>query len=192
MSQVCFGCAYGLTGLSPKTAPTAANVGDILGVCWECGVLGCYEHAERDATSGKWMCFSSIATALWGSSQQDQTGAQPTSDAIQSFADSADFHARFPELALASEPAKLRFREDYSLLWRILENAGRPTGDDRALDLLADSLGVANFVVRGTAEFQPKYPQTARWDKQAPTPGQVARAVLIRDLAEALGEGLDA
>lgn len=189
MTQVCFGCAYGLTGLSPKLVPTAANVGDILGVCWECGVLGCYEHAERDATSGKWRCFTSIANALFGSSQQDQTGA-PSPDATQSFADTSDFQARFPELALASEPARLRFRGEHSRLSRILESAGRPADDARALELLADSLGVADFVVRGTQELRPKYSLTAGWGEQAPTPDQVAHAVLTRSLAEALGEGL--
>jgi hypothetical protein len=189
MTQLCYGCAYGLTGLSPTLVPSAANVGDILGVCWECGVLGCYEHAERDATSGKWRCFASIANALFDSSQQDQATAPLPSDASQSFADSADFQARFPELALASEPARLRFRENDRRLSRILENAGRPA-DYRALELLADSLGVADFVIRGTPDFRPKYLITTQPYEPVPAPEQVARAVLIRSLAEALGEGL--
>jgi hypothetical protein len=188
MTGVCYGCAYGLTGLTPTLVPTAANVSDILGVCWECGVLGCYEHAQRDATSGKWMCFTSIANALFDSSQQDQASAPPPPDTAQSFADSADFQARFPELALASQPARLRFRQDDRRLSRILENAGRPAYD-RALELLADSLGVADFVVRGTAESEPKYLITTVPHERAAAPERMARAVLIRSLAEALGEG---
>ena len=188
MAQVCYGCAYGLTGLSPTLVPSEANIGDILGVCWECGVLGCYEHAERDATSGKWRCFTSIANALFDGSQQDQASAPPPPDAAQSFADSANFQARFPELALASEPARLRFRQNDRRLSRILENAGRPA-DYGAPDLLADSLGVADFVIYGAAGFRPKYPTTTVPYERPPAPEQVARAVLISSLAEALGEG---
>jgi hypothetical protein len=191
MTQVCYGCAYGLTGLTPTLVPSAANVGDILGVCWECGVLGCYEHAERDATSGKWRCFTSIADALFDSSQQDQTTAPPPPDAGRSFADSADFEARFPELALASESARLRFRENDRRLSRILGNSGRPVSY-RALQLLADSLGVADFIVRGSGNFRPKYLITTQPYEPGPTSEQVARAVLIRSLAEALGEGFNA
>jgi hypothetical protein len=184
MSQVCFSCGYGLPGLTPKLMPPAAGAGDVLGVCWECGVLGCYEHAQRDATSGKWRCFSSIATALFDSSQRDAPGASPRSGGDQLFADSADFEARLPELAHAS--ARLRIRDDP--LPPILERAGRQV-DYRARQLLADSLGVAEFIVHGTEESRPRYLTTARPYEQAPASEDVARAVLIPVLAEAV-EGM--
>jgi hypothetical protein len=181
----CFACAHGLTACTPSYVPTAASSGDILGVCWECHVMGCYEHAERDATSGKWMCFPSIASALFSSAQQQAGAPVPASPADQPFARSADFEARFPALSNASRALRMSFRERSNLLWPTSNlGSGRITND--AGELLADALGVAEFIVYGSEEFRPTYIGRDEFRAAEPMAREVARAVLTRDLAEML------
>jgi hypothetical protein len=178
----CFGCAYGLTTTTPTVVPSAASLNDILGVCWECHVLGCSQHAERDSTSGKWKCFSSVATATL-TSAQSQAGAQPsTPQADQAFADSQDLESRFPQLARASEPVRLKYQRRRSNLMAALGDGARRY-NEQAAHLLADALGIAEFIVYGTEELRPSYMTDAERSRAAE---DVARAVLIRDLAEAL------
>lgn len=147
--------------------------------------MGCYEHAERDATSGKWMCFPSIASALFTSAQQQAGAPVPAPPADQPFARSADFEARFPALSNASRALRMSFRERSNLLWPTSNlGSGRITND--ASELLADALGVAEFIVYGSEEFRPTYIGRGEFRVPERMAREVARAVLTRDLAEML------
>lgn len=182
----CFACAHGLTACTPVYVPMAAASGDVLGVCWECHVLGCYEHAERDAASGKWNCFPSIANALLQSAQQLATGATTSAlQAGQPFTSSRDFDVRFPSLSNASRSSRLKFKERRSDLVSNFGLRFQPR-NDAAVELLGDALGVAEFVVYGTEESRPTYmgPDELRPSDAMAT--AVANTVLTRDLAERL------
>src|SRR5919204_542308 len=134
MVAACWGCAMGIApvGVTPAAMPL-----DPLGACWECHVFGCRAHGERDAGSGKWLCYASVDKALAASA-----GLPDPSAPTVSFADSDDFTRRFSDLANAT-----RQHRQY---WRSGPGEGRlgsylartqMRGETR-WDLLADALGV--------------------------------------------------
>lgn len=122
MAARCWACEIGLTpiGYLPEELS-----GDPVGACWECHVFGCLAHAERDAGSGKFLCFPSVATALSASS-----GLEEFEPEIR-FAP-GEWEERLPRLASETEEAR-----GY---WR----AGR--GEGRLATTLSDSEWPLNFV----------------------------------------------
>jgi hypothetical protein len=128
-------------GFAPEHLPL-----DPLGTCWECHVFGCPAHAERDAGSGKYMCFPSVATALGASA-----GLEDFAPAVR--LEGSKWRERFPRLAIATEDERRHFSsgEGEGDLGRILGSIS-----DRQVDffLLADALGIVSFLDRETTQPQ--------------------------------------
>jgi hypothetical protein len=62
-SAFCFGCAFGLAQMGTMPADPYAVL-QPLGACWDCGVFGCSQHAQREQGAYKWVCVSSVVKAL--------------------------------------------------------------------------------------------------------------------------------
>jgi hypothetical protein len=128
-------------GVAPVGVSRDALPLDPLGACWECHVFGCRGHGERDAGSGKWLCYPTVATALAVSAGVAEVGLTATR-----FADSREFQQRFTRLAQATA--------DYRSYWlsgsgegRLRAYRQRPELRDTRWDLLADAVGVGAFLV---------------------------------------------
>jgi hypothetical protein len=122
-------------GFAPERLPL-----DPLGTCWECHVFGCPAHAERDAGSGKYMCFPSVATALGASA-----GLEDFAPAVK--LEHGEWRERFPRLAVATADERRHWSsgEGEGDLGRVLGSIS-----DRQIDffLLADALGIVSFLNR--------------------------------------------
>lgn len=99
MSADCWGCAVNISA--------TGKTGSALGVCVNCGVLGCAGHAERDKVSHKWKCLASVVQAVSNGAGIDDEDAVPAQDVVQSV---EDFERRFPVFAEASAHTRQRFR----------------------------------------------------------------------------------
>lgn len=136
MSAECWAHAVGVATVVTN-GPSAPNP---LGACFECGVFGCSEHAERDTGKGKWMCFTTVAEAIAASAG---LGTQIEGLQLES---SAEFEIRFPVLAGATHgfrQAAQRSFEAHPPLRR---------ADVANLDLLGDAVGVAQALMGVQAE----------------------------------------
>jgi hypothetical protein len=93
----CYGCSYSLAG----NGSAGSRAGTVLGVCKECGLLGCPEHAERDQASGWWVCSQSVVKALSvGAGIDDEDTPELAVLAVRSV---DELEARFPLIARAIE-----------------------------------------------------------------------------------------
>lgn len=88
MSARCWACAVGVT-------PVGTADDKPVGACWDCRVFGCLGHGERDAGSGKWHCFPSVATAIAAAA------GVPGVSSTLTIRSAGDFEARYPALARA-------------------------------------------------------------------------------------------
>lgn len=141
MPAECWGCALGIAGVGVPGEP--------LGVCWECGVFGCASHGRRDAGSGKWTCWPSVAEALATSAglPHDEEQAPPGRPRL-TFRGSDDFEARFPELAGASSKERARLRSGAGEEWLGKQLSGLRAAAHLDFSLAADAVGVGQFLVR--------------------------------------------
>jgi len=136
MPAECWGHAVGVASVITN-GPSAPNP---LGSCFECGVFGCSEHAERDTGKGKWICFQTVANAIAASA-----GLGPRIEGLV-LDSSADFERRFPLLAGATSG----FRQAAQ---RSFEVQSPVAGASHAnLDLLGDAVGVAQALMGVEAE----------------------------------------
>jgi hypothetical protein len=94
MSAECWGCVMGLTLVG--RAPASPSP---LGVCVQCGVLGCSGHAARDAVSYKWKCTASVVAEVSKGAGIDREADVPDEDVVRSV---SEFEQRYPTLARAS------------------------------------------------------------------------------------------
>jgi hypothetical protein len=128
-------------GVAPVGVSRDALPLDPLGACWECHVFGCRGHGERDAGSGKWLCYASVATALAVSAGVEQVELTATR-----FADSRDFQQRFTQLAQATADHRSYWRSGFGER-RLGAYRQRPELRETRWDLLADALGVGAFLL---------------------------------------------
>jgi len=144
----CWACANGVP--SPVTATLTFSgqytIDDILGCCWECHVFSCSGHAERDADSGKWLCFSSVAKALAASAGIDDGEHVETR-----YASTKDFEQRLPVLAESTITRRNRWRNDNDRLYSVVMRADLNKG--YAPDVLADAVGVADSLTEPRDEL---------------------------------------
>jgi hypothetical protein len=112
--------------------PSAPNP---LGACFECGVFGCSEHAERDAGKGKWICFQTVAEAIAASA-----GLGTPVEGLE-LDTSAEFERRFPVLAGATQGFRQAAQRSFE--------AHPPVSGASAADLslLGDAVGVAQALM---------------------------------------------
>ena len=169
MQAFCWGCEM-------KVAPVGASWNllplEPLGACWECGVFGCRAHAERDSASGKWLCYSSVASALAASAGLEQPVGV-------TFADSSDFERRFTHMAEASEPRRRSWRSGggQARLGRYLGRA--PLSRPPVLALLGDFVGVSEFLLAGPEGFDHGLrPRGEQLRAEGPMPADVLPASL--------------
>jgi hypothetical protein len=159
MPAACWGCEMGVApvGVSRNALPL-----DPLGACWECHVFGCRGHGERDAGSGKWLCYASVATALAVSAGVEQVALTATR-----FADSGEFQQRFSQLAQATADHRTYWRSG-SGERRLGAYRQRRELRETRWDLLADALGVGAFLLarephaKGADVFAEREPPTAQ------------------------------
>jgi hypothetical protein len=148
----CWGCAFQIPRGGGVDPPVPAAIGQVLGACFQCGVMGCSRHAERDRKSGKWLCFTSVANILSVSSGLDRPDA-PIGVQLRT---SHEFEDRFPYLARATQPQRRRWKDrSKDLPGMVLEHRPRLVSSDVSptqlnLDLLADALGVGTFLLTET------------------------------------------
>jgi hypothetical protein len=171
MPAACWGCEWGVApvGVSRSALPL-----DPLGACWECHVFGCRAHGERDAGSGKWLCYPSVATALAVSA-----GVEPAAVTATRFADSWDFQQRFAQLAEATAGHRTYWRSGPGEA-RLGAYRQRPELRETRWDLVADAIGVGAFLLA-------REPQAERADAFAER-GPPAAQVLPPSLATMINE----
>lgn len=131
MTAMCWGHVVGVASVvhGGKAAPNP------LGACFECGVFGCSEHAERDAGSGKWICFQSVADAIAASA-----GLEGGVDNL-GLTSSEDLEIRFPVLAEATAGWRNRAREAFETEPTI------PPSRVSNVTLLGDAVGIAQALM---------------------------------------------
>jgi hypothetical protein len=139
MSALCWGCTNGV----PRVGVAAGPPLDPLGACWECGVFGCHGHAERDGSSGKWHCYSSVATALGVSA-----GLLHDPTIALHFSSSEDFQRRFPKVAEATRAQREFYRsgDGEGKIGSLRERHELVVAD---WWLYADAIGVSTFLLGG-------------------------------------------
>jgi hypothetical protein len=187
----CWACAFGITRVG-RVQPPNANVGDVLGVCVQCGVVGCSYHAERDRNGFKWVCFQSVARALSVAAgldtpdPDDRDEVQPT----VRLRSSHEFEQRYPIIAEATVDLRARWREWGPRL--LVEAIG---GFDRPVNpvLLADAVGVGQFLLSEVPEdskyarIGPEVAETERPPTFALLPERLG--ILVLNLPERLPDG---
>jgi len=131
MPAECWAHAVGVVGVA-SNGPSAPNP---LGACFECGVFGCSEHAERDTGSGKWLCFQSVANATAASA-----GIGELIEGLE-ISSSEEFERRFPVLAGATYGLRHAARETFE------SQAPVKVAGGVDLNLLADAVGVAQALM---------------------------------------------
>jgi hypothetical protein len=70
-----------------------------LGVCVQCGVMGCSGHAARDRVSYKWKCTASVVAEVSKGAGIDRESDVPEEEVVRSV---PEFEQRYPTLARAS------------------------------------------------------------------------------------------
>ncbi len=143
----CFGCAFRLRRMgSVPIEPAAAS--EPLGACWDCGVFGCSEHAEREQGGYKWVCVSSVVKALSVASGLDEPEGPTGTDLRLEGRD--DFETRLPRLAKATEEERRAwYGQEGELVEATSDSERQPYID---YGLLADAVGVGRFLVPGPRE----------------------------------------
>lgn len=145
MSPVhCFGCAFRLGRLGGVPVDPASAL-EPLGSCWDCGVFGCSQHAEREQGGYKWVCVSSVVKALSVAAGLDQPEGRVEPTLRLEGRD--DFERRLPRVARATiEERRTWYEREGDLVEYTGDSERQPYID---YSLLADAVGVGRFLVLG-------------------------------------------
>jgi len=171
MPAECWGHAVGVASV----VTTGASAPNPLGSCFECGVFGCSEHAERDTGKGKWICFQTVADAIAASAG---VGIPIEGLVLDS---SAEFVRRFPLLAGATSGLRRAAHQSFEIQSPV---AGASSGD---LNLLGDAVGVAQALMGVEAEGAVGLGErTFAWEPRGITVGP--HELFATPLADLLGE----
>lgn len=109
MPADCWACAFGLRPIGPVPAG-AQDPRNPLGICFDCHVMGCPRHGERDRGAGKWFCYPSVASGLSVSAGLDSADVLPV---LVVFRSRSDFEDRFPSLAEATSEIRAGMTRDH-------------------------------------------------------------------------------
>ena len=149
----CWGCAVGIA----STGEASGTMRRALGVCVNCGVLGCSGDAERDRVSHQWTCTASVVAAVSIGAGIDDSTVIPREGIVRSV---EEFERRYPVLAWAA--AAERARVDLGMAGMLLVREAHFRESDLELSALAVALGlylVRDLQVDGVAA--PQEPFTA-------------------------------
>ena len=137
MAAHCWGCEVAIPAIGAAT-------GNPVGACWDCHVLGCLGHGERDSGSGKWLCIPSVATAAAKSAGLNGVSSSVTFRSVK------DLEDRFPTLLGAIPRAWTPGDARGSMNNRLAELQTEPL--DYAL--LAEAANIADFLLPQERGFQ--------------------------------------
>lgn len=136
MPAECWACAVGLTKVTQAS-------GSPVGVCQDCGVLGCTGHGSVDRLSGLWVCHKSVVKQAGASAGVPTPGAEASPLQIDG---RADLHDRFSALTRAADYLRPMVVERLDL-----ERVIAPLEVDAEqvdLELLYDALAIAAYLTQ--------------------------------------------
>ena len=134
-SAHCWACVLGLALVSSST-------GDPVGVCRDCGVLGCVGHGSVDRLSGLWVCHKSVVKQAAAGAGVPTYGSQASPLQIGNRSDLRD---RFATLVEAASPFLSVERLDARSIQASLGTDVGPVDQE----LLQDAVAIATFLTRG-------------------------------------------